>query len=246
MNSSEPTNACTVIVTELEAMKEPTTTKSHSIRITLPSSSSISEFWPESQQFVALPHDLQKQVSSQLGAIYIGLMLLIVLLDGTTCQKQSQISGLAAFEHQKPWIVDTGITLWQHFRRWTTGTDRRPFHDDIVALYLQLLDLTALPTTTLASRPSTFGQKTMTLTHGLQSLLDKLDMSAENQVRLAALLIRLRSAQADMTNMSPTVTRQKRDSIAPFTINLGSTIALLCQDGEMFSTLHQDLQARTI
>ncbi|KAL5118061.1 serine/threonine-protein kinase M1 [Pleosporales sp. CAS-2024a] len=68
------------IIAKLEAVRDPSTSSLQaSFGIILPSAGSIAGFWPQSQQSVALPHELQKTVSSQLGAIYIAFNLLFSL-----------------------------------------------------------------------------------------------------------------------------------------------------------------------
>jgi serine/threonine-protein kinase ATR len=214
---------------------------SQSFQVTLPSPSTIGEFWPESQQFVALPHELQRAISSQVAAIYIGFVLLSSLVSGTR-QRKGHYTGSAAFEHLQLWIVDTCLVLWQHFKRWTTGSDKRLFHDETLSVYLDVLQAVALPIGGSDYWLSVSAKSVQGLVRGLSSVLEKPNVSILNQLHLATLLVRLRSMFNDMPDTASTSGRRRSKPSSVIVDGLEASVALLCHDREGFCDLQKDLQ----
>src|SRR5437764_910988 len=88
------------ILAGLDAVNEPTSSSPPpSFNVALPSSSSISEFWPESQHFVALPHDLQRNITSQVGSIHIGFSLLLALVNFIQPRQKVYTTSIALIHH---------------------------------------------------------------------------------------------------------------------------------------------------
>lgn len=212
-----------------------------SFQVTLPSPSSIAEFWPDSQQFVALPHELQRTVSSQVGAIYIGFNLLLSLLNGT-CQPLGLCSGSTTFEQYQPFIMDTSASLWKHFRRWTTGPTKRSFHDEAVTSYLEVLDAVAKSLKSSSIAHSVSAKAASTLVRGLCDLLETPDLSVVNQIQIASLLVGLQTTLSNLYKLDPA---PERRDIRPPTLavdDLETSIGYLCRDEEKFAVLQKDLK----
>ncbi|KAF1947946.1 hypothetical protein EJ02DRAFT_429695 [Clathrospora elynae] len=232
------------ILAELESVNGPAPSLALSFNVALPSSGSIGEFWPEIQKVVALPHDLQRAITSQLGAIHVGFSLLLALV-GAIQSKGGKPTGPVVLEHHLPWVLDTIHELWQHFGRWTTSSDKRPLHDEIIALYLQLLGLVLFPSATPEDRFSDSLKAAQGLTNSLTELLDHLSTplaSESNQIRLASIFTRLCSVlKLPSTNAS--VPRSRQDATRSVVLtDLEAVVARFCQNVEQFSRLHRDLQ----
>jgi serine/threonine-protein kinase ATR len=213
--------------------------------VLLPSSNSISEFWPESQQFVALPHDLQRAITSQLGATHTGFNLLLALVTVV----QSKDGRCANREHHLPWIFDSLQALWEHFRRWSTSPEKRPFDDENTSLYLQLLESALFPTVSTPNHSSNPLKAAQVLTGSLAELLQNLvtsPVSESNQIRLATTFARLRrDLKVPLTNAL--VLSHRQDGARTVILNDVETIvAEFCQDTDNFSSLHRDLQVRNM
>jgi serine/threonine-protein kinase ATR len=230
-----------VIVAQLKSVSDPSTPLNQPFQVILPSSSSIGEYWPESQQIVALPHELQKTVSSQTGAIYVGFNLLLSLVNGAL-PPEGQCTEFASFEHHQPWILDTCFVLWQHFRRWTTGPNKQSFHDETITSYLQVLEVIIVSTKLSEDRPSGSTKLAQSLVRGLSNLLEKPNLPVLNQLQLASLLIRLRAASNDIPNLTSTPVRRSVNSLFIVANYLEANIARFCHAGEKFSGLQKDLQ----
>jgi serine/threonine-protein kinase ATR len=230
-----------VIVAELKSVSDPSVLQAQPFGIVLPSPGSIAEFWPESQQFVALPHELQRTISSHVGAIYIGLNLLLCSANGVRQQK-TRCAGSATFDHHQPFILDTCNALWQHFRRWTTGSDKQSFYDETVNMFLEVLVAVAVPAVMSKDHPSGSSKGAHTLVQILSSLLEKLNLSAVTQSRLASLLIRLRNIVDghDEPHSTSDPQRPKLSSIVLADLEVG--VGSLCHDAEKFLSLQRDLQ----
>jgi serine/threonine-protein kinase ATR len=230
-----------VIVAELEAVSDLNAPLNRSFQAVLPSSGSISEFWPESQHSVALSHELQKTISSQTGVIYVAYNLLFSMVRGA---HGSQVQGTetAAFEHQQPWILDTCHALWKHFQRWTTGSGKRLFHDEAVGSYLQVLAAIAVSMKVSRNPPSGSAKAAQSLVRGVSSLLEKTNLSAVNQVQLAALLVHLRAALGEVAQTTPARIHQRANSSFTIVESLETNVARLCHDADKFSGLERDLK----
>lgn len=229
---------------ELDAVNDPASSSPTSFNVALPSSSSISEFWPESQHFVALPHDLQRSITSQIGSIHIGFSLLLALVNVIQPRGKAYATSIALVHHL-PWVVDSIQALWQHFRRWTTTSEKRLLYDEVMLIYLQLLETSLFPLATPEDRPSTSLKTAQALTSSLTELLDNLSTppaSEASQVRLASIFARLRSIVTSPSANTSTL-RRRQDAIASFILqDLEKSIAMICQDMEHFSKFHKDLQ----
>jgi serine/threonine-protein kinase ATR len=214
---------------------------STSFNVLLPSSSSIAEFWPDSQQFVAMPHDLQRAILSQLGAIHTGYSLLLTLVTVV----HSKIGKGAKSEHHLPWILDSLQVLWQHFRRWTTSSEKHLLHDKIMVLYLQLLESALFPNVSIKDHFSNSLKAAQALTSSLTELLQNLatsPASESNQIRLATTFARLRRT-LKTPPADASASRRRQDGARSVILNdLETVVADFCQDTEHFSTLHRDLQ----
>jgi serine/threonine-protein kinase ATR len=232
-----------VIVVELETVSDPSLVRAQAFQITLPSPSGIGEFWPESQQLVALPHEFQRTISSQIGAVYIGFKLLLSFVHGAR-QQQGYGQGSTTFEHHQPWILDTCLKLWRHFQRWTVGSDKPPFREETVSSYLQLLGAVAVPSGTSENCPSVSSKAAQTLIRGLSNLLEKPIFSTPNQIQLASLLIRLRRTLSSPSKSTSTPGRRRFKPTSVIADDLGTRISELCHDAEKFSGLQKDLQVR--
>ncbi|KAF2828831.1 hypothetical protein CC86DRAFT_319926 [Ophiobolus disseminans] len=229
-----------LIVVELETVSDLTISSNRPFQVMLPSTSSIGEFWPASQHLVALPHEIQRTVSSQLGAIYVGLNVLLCLAQGGVHKKHYIAS--AAVERHEPWILDTCLLLWQHFRRWTTGAEKRSFHDEIVSSFLQLLAAIAPSSNTPKGSSLGSAKASQCLVRGLSSLLGKPTLSTDNQIQLASLLIRLRGALDDSPKTSRITANRRVNSTATIADNVEASVAEMCQDVDKFLGLQKDLQ----
>jgi serine/threonine-protein kinase ATR len=227
-------------LTELEAVNDPTLS-AQSFQAVLPSSTSIGEFWPESQQIIALPHELQKTVSSHVGAIYVVFNLLLSLANAGHWRRGKSTT-FVAYDHHQPWILDTCLALWKHFERWTITPVKRPLQDETVALYIQLLEAVALPTEQLADCPPGAQKAAQTLLAGLSGLLNDTSLSNTNQLRLASVLIRLQSSVNGLSNAGAGNGRGRRNPTLTVVETLEANIARICRDADRFLTLSKDLQ----
>jgi serine/threonine-protein kinase ATR len=155
--------------------------------------------------------------------------------------QQGSSTASVAFEHYEPYLVDTCRQLWQYFQRWTTSLDKRPLYDNTVAVYLQLLEVMALPVKSCRRSPSNSAKATRSLTAGITSLLDKCDLSPLNQLRLASLLVHLRS---EVIDSSGTMVAARRRVGQPSSIvkELESNITQVCRKPEKFTAFQKDLQ----
>ncbi|KAF1837293.1 protein kinase rad3 [Decorospora gaudefroyi] len=232
------------ILAELNLVRDPASSHATAFRVTLPSSSSISEFWPESQQFVALPHDLQRSITSQLGAIYVGLSLILGLVT-VSHLKTTESASLALSEHHLPWVQDSIQAFWQHFRRWTTSAENSPFSDEVTSLYLNLLEVAFFPATTVEDCSSTSLKAAQALITSLTELLETLSTyptSEVNQRRLAIMFVRLRN-NLKRPSIDTSLLRRRQNATRSVALDdVEAIVARSCQDEECFSNLCKDLQ----
>lgn len=227
-------------------MDDPVSVPAPSFSVALPSSSNISVFWPESQQIIALPHDLQRTITSQLGAINVGFCLLLALANAIQPQERESVTP-GALDHHLPWIIDSAQALWKYFRRWTTSSAKRPFSDEITLVYLQLLEILFLPSLAPGDRTCTSLKNAQALITSLREFVDglpSLPASESSQVRLAIILTHLRSALVSSPENIPTIRRRQEASRTIVLHDVEEIIAKACRDVDHFSKLHKDLQVR--
>jgi serine/threonine-protein kinase ATR len=227
---------------DLEAVHDPTV-PIQSFQTMLPSSGSIANFWPASQNSVALPHELRKTISSQIGAIYVGFHLLLALINAARWHPKKE-KNTANLEHWRPWVLDACVTLWNHFGRWTLNTNKRPLQNEAVSLYLQLLGAAACPQEVPEDFSPSSQKSTQILLDGVSSLLEMSNFSEDNQFLLASMLVRLQRALNNTSDPTSHITQRRNISTYVITENLGATIAQVCQNVEKFSGLQKDLQVR--
>jgi hypothetical protein len=159
-----------------------------------------------------------------------------------TCQQQIHCSRPTTFEHHLPFVLDNCLILWQHFRRWTIGSDKRSFHDETITSYIQVLEAIAVPTKEPDLCPSGSTKAARTLVRGLSSLIEKSDLSIFNQIQLASLLIHIRTICNNYSKSNHMPGRRCANSLSIFIDNLETSIANLCHDAERFCVLTKDLQ----
>jgi serine/threonine-protein kinase ATR len=217
-----------------------------SFNIVLPSSSTIGDFWPDSQHIIALPHDLQRAITSQLGVIYAGLCILLTLANVAQPEGRASVTP-SVLNHYLPWIIDSVQALWKHFRRWTTSPEKRLLHDEITLAYLQLLEALFLPAAAPGDCSSTSLKNAQSLINSLGELLDSLPSapaSEVGQVQLAIIFTRLRNVLTSPCTDVSTIRRRQDTSRAIIVNDVEDIVARACQDAERFSQLHKDLQVR--
>ncbi|KAF9697303.1 hypothetical protein EKO04_004887 [Ascochyta lentis] len=229
---------------ELKAANDPVISRSTPFRAAIPSSSSLNEFWPESKRFVAVPHDLQRSITSPTSAVYVGLNLLMALCASTrpTTRKHT---GCALFEQIYPWILDTCEELWHYFKRWTTDSDKRPLYNEIVASYMQLVDTLAIPSSEPRSRFSSSIKAVSTSISSVSRLIENLatsSLSDDNQIQLARMLTRLCHVTYVETAQGSVLDRRRHSSHALDIGLLKQTAGRICENTEVFSDLQKDLQ----
>lgn len=232
------------ILVELKFLDDTPSLRRQKFYIPLPSSSTISEFWTESQQFVALPHDLQAVLASPLAAIYVGLRLLIAIVSATGSENRKQ-AGPALFEHEVLWAMDSTIILWQSFNRRTTASDKQSLRNEIVMLYLQLIEALTVsaagPEYYFSNSPKAAQALVKSLTNFIEQ--DSFStVSESNQLQLASFFTRLRSSLLSLSSCT-SVLQGRQAKNRPITLEvLETSIARFCQSTELFSAVHKDLQ----
>ena len=206
----------------------------------IPSISTVNDFWPESKQLIAVPHDLQRTISSPTSAIYIGFNLLVALSASARWRSQS-----ALFKQQSSWVSDICDELWHYFRRWTTGSNKRPLHDETIALYMQLVETFAVPELEPRDHSSTLRKAASMAISSVAHLIENLatsPMSDSNQTQLALMVTRLRYlAQPDVSQRSALDPRHET-SKAFCTEMLKQSATIICKNTEVLSGLQKDLQ----
>ncbi|KAH7552423.1 hypothetical protein BM1_08374 [Bipolaris maydis] len=232
------------ILSELEALDHPDSPPASSFSLVLPPSSAVNSFWPQSQQFVALPHDLQRAISSHHGAIHVGFCLLLALVD--TIHPQSKALATSVnLEHHLPWIMDSVQALWRHYRRWTISSERRAIYDEIMLVYMQLLESLFISSVTPRDCTSALSKIVQALTSSLVELLHSLSATQTSeviQIRIASIFTRLRSILGYQSIDNP-IPRRRQDVTRQVIQNeIEHAVDRLFQDEECFVKLHKDLQ----
>lgn len=233
---------------ELKAANDAITSRGAPFRTAIPSLSSLNEFWPESKQFVAVPHNLQRTVVSPISATFVGLNLLMALCASSIPRSPDHI-GSALFEQQYPWILDTCEEFWHFFGRWTTGSDKRPLHDETVTLYMQLVETLTIPDSEPINRFSTSRKAALASVNCVSRLLDILaisPMSADGQIMLAVMLTRLYHVTQIDSKQSRVLDQRRQPSRVFETGLLKQSVRRICENAEVFDYLEKDLQVRTM
>lgn len=212
-------------------------------RISIPSISSLNDFWPESKQLIAVPHDLQTTISSPISTVYLGFNVIMAL--GSPVRRDTETS---PFKQQSSWILDSCDELWHFFQRWTTGTNTHPLHDGTIALYMQLLETFAIPEPELKDRSPYLRKATSMAFSNVARLVESLatsPASENNQTQLALLITRLcQYTQLEATHISGPDVRHglNRDPDANM---LRLSAGRICEQTKVLTGLQKDLQVCT-
>ncbi|KNG49644.1 protein kinase rad3 [Stemphylium lycopersici] len=232
------------ILSELDSLDDPTSLPISSFNLPLPPSSAINEFWPESQHFVALPHDLQRPITSHHGAIHVGFCLLLAVVN-TVQPKEKASATPIALAHYVPWIVDNVRALWRYFTRWTISSTKRPIYDEITMAYVQLLESSFIPSIISADQSPISLKTAQALTSSLAELIDSLAVTpvAEViQIQIASIFARLRSFLSS-EHADALIPRRRQDlSKSVVQAGLQDSVNRCCQDAGHFTKLDKDLQ----
>ncbi len=185
-------------------------------------------------------------MTSQIGAIHVGFRLNLALIHAIQLEN-GKSTGPTTFQHHRPLVLDSTLMMWQHFKRWTTGPDKHPLHDDIVALYLGLLEAIVFPRADPENDFCSSLKAAQALTSSLDGLLGRsstIRLSEGNQTQLASCFTHLysilKSSPPDIFN-----TRRRQNVTRISTISdLDASVARICQHVEHFSSFCKDLQVR--
>jgi serine/threonine-protein kinase ATR len=231
------------ILVALEATDQLSEILHPSFNVSLPPSDSISDFWPDSQHIVALPQGSQRVITSQLQAILLGLRLVHIILDST--QSAGQWSAVpSASEAYLPWALDGCLALWQRYKQCAAHIERADPHNEIEAAFLQILNIVALPIMTPENELSRSPKVMLSFTTRLSDLVQTCStspLSTLNQIRLASLLVRLRSFVEQPRHRGKT-RHHDRDLKTLVVDHLETTIGSFCQAVKENKPLERDLQ----
>jgi serine/threonine-protein kinase ATR len=210
-------------------------------KVYLPPSSSISIFWPECQQLVALPQGSQRIVTSRQHATLVALALMQVLLEADIAPHDLSFS-----DKHLPFIVDSFTALFRDFQQWKTALERTKFQEHaeeaFISLLASILNLSqasirhcGIPSTKIA----------LFLSCSLSHLLVQCcvaPFSEHSQTQLALLLsqVGLKSFSTSTCGSKARIGARSFESLVMD--SLEPTISRICQDTVMFSGLHKDLQ----
>lgn len=215
--------------------------------VTLPSSSSISEFWPDSQQFVALPQGLQRTLSCPVHTILVGFRLLGAIQ--RSCFDSMQPSRASTSEQLLPWVFDSFLTLWHDLKKWVISAERTKICDEIEDMYMRLLEELSLPILEVEDGFSYTPKSALSLNTALleltQSCLTR-PLLEWQQKRLAALWIRLRSVLEGTSERTHAANRTQRNPTHLIADSVERRVADLCNDTTSFAALHRDLKVGTL
>ncbi|KAH7138990.1 hypothetical protein B0J11DRAFT_32467 [Dendryphion nanum] len=213
-----------------------------SIHIPLPPLHSISELWPESQQFVALPQGTQRIVATRSEAVLIGMRLLHVIL-------QLRMSSLRNAEFPPAllstsiWMIDGCLALWGDFQEWSSHSDRVKTFDSIESSFLRTLELLWFADNSL-EKPSHSLKLAISLSHTIAELLRSPSLnyfSLQNQLSLASLLTRIKTKSG--TIHDPGHWSKRSRSLGTLVADIiEPAITDLCQNVVAFCSLQRDLQ----
>ncbi|KAF2678362.1 hypothetical protein K458DRAFT_348412 [Lentithecium fluviatile CBS 122367] len=232
------------IILALEPTEEVIEAAPPAVHVQLPPASSITVFWPDVQNCVVVPQDLQRDITSLIKATYIGFRLNQALLQ--TCLARSrEPPRLGSREHLRPWALDACTTLWRSFKTWSLAADTSPINDEIQAMYMEQLETVAFPNADVQDDFSNSHKAALSITSGLLDLLPSgsaSPLSESHQIRLAMLLARLRSVLEELPQPDRSEDRRRwrlRDLIMD---SMEPSVASYCWDIAAFTSLHRDLQ----
>jgi serine/threonine-protein kinase ATR len=211
--------------------------------VTLPSASSISGLWPDSQHLVALPQGLQRTISSRPQAILLGLHLLRMTLDHDRHKSlPKQTPHLTANGNCLPWALDCCDFLWQSYKKWRGCIERGRIHDEIEAAFMHVLASVCLA----KNESPTFSPKiVLALSTSLSNLV--LSCSADpfsqsNQMLLASLLTKMMAAVVSSEEDNEIPVRRRMNIRSLVTDNITPSILEICSNTLIFFSLQKDLQ----
>ena len=215
------------------------------VTFTLPSASTITEFWPDIQHLVAVPQDLQRTIETPVQAVYVGFRLNQAILEGCITVNSLPRS-LNTYEHLRPWALDACTSLWQSHCKWTNFEETSPIQNDVQAVYLEQLKLLALPDPNAEEDLANSQKATLAITSGLLDVLHMVStspMPEANQISLATLLAHLRRALAKTQEPDRLeLSRRWRALEHMISDTLEPEIVACCRDVSKLSSLHRDLQ----
>ncbi|KAF2733102.1 hypothetical protein EJ04DRAFT_295336 [Polyplosphaeria fusca] len=213
-------------------------------KVILPPSSGISDFWPDSQQYVALPQGSQRTVTSPLHAIVIGLRLLNVVVDVSSPSDAPPLPPFSSVDHF-PWALEHATQLWQTFKQFGPQAERAKLQQSVLSAYIHILERLCLPSSNLDSSFCRSSKAAISVSASVLDLVEtcsKLPFSEANQVRLASLLTRLRGSLELLEISTPGSRRRSHNSKSLVSETLESGIHHICHDGPSFSPLQKDLK----
>jgi serine/threonine-protein kinase ATR len=225
-------------------INDPTSSSSASLQAALPSSVSLNEFWPESRNLVALPHSLQRTIDTPLGAIHISFSILLALLFASK-SSETEHTGFGTLQQLHTWVLDSCSMLWRFFCRWNSGTNRPSLADDIVGLYLQVLEGISRSLTHPRNHFSSSTKTALALADGLCGMIEDLSISPlsdVNQMYFATVLVRLRGAVISAPKNGDVYSRRRNMSRSIILEILEPSVTNLCQHVEVFIALQRDLK----
>jgi serine/threonine-protein kinase ATR len=215
-----------------------------SVNATLPPASGITEFWPDMQNLVAVPQDLQRTITTPTQAVYVGFRLSQALLESYIVPSQQRDTP-DTHEHLRLWALDACTSLWKGLRKWSLRADAHFFQDEIQTMYMDQLKILAFPK---AMAPDDFANSqkaALCLTSGLLDMLQICSTSAvsePNQTRLASLLAHLRNILMTLPEPDHPQDRRWQNLILLITESMEPSITKCCRDVEKLTSFHPDLQ----
>jgi serine/threonine-protein kinase ATR len=217
-----------------------------SLSVSLPSASSITEFWPDMQQLVAVSQDLQKTITKPAQAAYLGFRLLQALIE--VCVAPFAKPGYdQSYAHLHLWVLSNCKSLWRSFRRRTPAANTvptDPIQTGVQAIYMEQLTLLAFPTTNANDDPKNSMKASVIFSTNLCHLIRDCStyMPEANQIRLATILVRLRRALVETGHPEDPAWDSPVHMIVD---DVGREISSYCQDADNITPLHRDLQVCT-
>ncbi|KAF2178853.1 hypothetical protein K469DRAFT_598368 [Zopfia rhizophila CBS 207.26] len=213
-------------------------------KVILPPSSSISSFWPDSEQFVALPQGSQRTIILQPQAILIAFHALEVILSAANSSDKYRFVPSIGENHSL-WAMDNCRSLWENYRQWSGHVDRSQLHDRIQTAFMQVLDIIYLSSSISADFFMPSAKAALFLSTSLSDLVVSCSTSPyseSNQFRLASLLTRLRGLLGQSQREFDAPGRHSRDMRSLVIDNLEPNILRVCRNVTLLSNLVEDLQ----